>query len=109
MTADKTEKTEQLFDQLAEELAGRDVRAGAMFGKRSLLAGRQAFVCLYGDGLAFRLGAGTPAHNEALALPGAELFDPSGKQRPFKDWVTVPAAEHAHWRRLAEAALTARS
>ena len=43
----------------------------------------QAFACLKGDLLAFRLGDGTPAHAQALAMTGAELFDPSGKNRPF--------------------------
>jgi hypothetical protein len=57
--------------------------------------------------LAFRLGAGTDAHAEALALPGAELFDPSGKGRPFKDWVSVPVAHAGRWPGLADDALAA--
>jgi len=39
-----------------------------------------------------------------LALEGAELFDPSGKGR-VKEWVQVPAAHSAKWKKPAKAAL----
>ncbi|MCX4751053.1 hypothetical protein OG455_37075 [Kitasatospora sp. NBC_01287] len=97
--------SDALFDELATDLAPRGASAGAMFGKRGLKAHGKAFVCLKGDLLAFRLGNGTPAHAEALALPGAELFDPSGKQRPFRDWVAIPVAHAGAWPRFAELAL----
>ena len=93
-----------LFEEVAADLLARGANVGAMFGKRALLANGKAFACLKDDTLAFRLGADTPAHTEALALPGAGLFDPSGKKRPFKDWVAVPSAQSAHWRRLARLA-----
>ncbi|MGW4646921.1 hypothetical protein [Kitasatospora sp. NPDC004289] len=99
MTAD------ELFDEIATDLAPRGAIAGAMFGKRALKAHGKAFVCLKDNLLAFRLGAGTAAHAEALALPEAELFDPSGKHRPFKDWVAVPAAQAHTWPHYAELAL----
>jgi len=90
-----------LFDSIAASLAGRGAVAGVMFGKRALKAGGKAFACLKGDVLAFRLGAGTAAHASALALPGAELFDPSTRDRPFKDWVAVPLSQSARWADLA--------
>lgn len=96
---------DRVFDDIAAALAGRGVVPGAMFGKRALKAGSKAFACLKGDVLAFRLGQGTPAHAAALALPGAELFDPSGKERPFKDWVAVPAVHAGRWPEFAAAAL----
>jgi TfoX N-terminal domain len=95
------------FEQLAEELAPRGVTTGAMFGKQALMAEGKAIACLKDDMLAFRLGAGTGAHTEALDLPGTTLFDPSGKKRPFKDWVAVPAQHKQQWHRLAEQALDA--
>lgn len=94
-----------LLDDIAAELAPRGATAGAMFGKRALKAHGKAFACLKGDLLAFRLGDGTPAHTEALALTGAELFDPSGKHRPFKDWVAIPAAHAETWPHYGETAL----
>jgi len=44
------------------------------------------------------------AHAEALALPGATLFEPMAG-RPMKAWVQVPATAADHWEMLAEAAL----
>lgn len=100
---------DELFDDIAADLAHHGANAGAMFGKRALKAHGKAFACLKDDCLAFKLGEGTPAHAEALALPGAELFDPSGKRRPFKDWVSVPHVHAAQWPNLAEAALNSLS
>src|SRR3989337_3172163 len=37
------------------------------------------------------------ARARALALDGAHLFDPSGKNQPFKEWVAVPAAHGDQW------------
>ncbi|MEU9298836.1 hypothetical protein [Streptomyces sp. NPDC048266] len=96
---------DELFDDIATDLAPLGCTTGAMFGKRGLKAHGKAFACLKGDYLAFKLGDGTPAHAEALALSGAELFDPSGKHRPFKDWIAVPYTHAAQWPNLAEAAL----
>ena len=49
------------------------------------------------------------AHAAALGLDGAHLFDPGGRDRPFKQWVVVPAAHAAEWPRLAGQALALRS
>ncbi|MFG2195943.1 hypothetical protein [Streptomyces sp. NPDC048639] len=95
------------FDRIAEDLAPRGAVAGAMFGKRAIKAQGKAFACLKGELLAVKLGDGTAAHRAALDLPGAELFDPSGNGRPFKDWVAVPVAHAGRWPDLAETALNA--
>src|SRR5204863_440971 len=42
---------------------------------------------------------------QALALDGAERFDPMG-DRPMHEWVVVPASHSDEWPRLAEDALT---
>lgn len=98
-------KSDELFDEIVEELSARGATAGTMFGKRALKAHGKAFACLKGDVLAFKLGAGSQSHEAALALPAAELFDPSGKDRPFRDWVAIPVAHAEQWRRFAEIAL----
>ena len=95
-----------LFDTLAAELAPQGATAGAMFGKRALSARGKAFACLKDDTLACKLGNGTSDHTEALALPGAELFDPSGNNRPFKDWVAIPVVLSEHWPHYAQTALS---
>jgi hypothetical protein len=80
---------ETVFADLLAELGGAGAVGGTMFGARALMLQKKAFACLQGDRIALKLGAGTPEHAEALAQPGAELWDPSGMHRPFKDWVAV--------------------
>jgi len=41
----------------------------------------------------------------ALALDGAHLFDPSGRGRPFREWVVVPPVYAVEWERLGAEAL----
>lgn len=91
---------DERFDDLAAQFADAGVTTGALFGKRALKLQGKAIACLKGDDLAFRLGEGTAAHAAALALDGAELFDPSGKHRPFKDWVSVPSTLADRWEAL---------
>ena len=93
------------FAALADQLAEQGVVRSAMFGKPTLKASNgKSIACLFRDGVAFPLGVGTPEHAIALALRGAELFDPSAKDRPMKDWVVVPAAHAKHWPAYAAAA-----
>lgn len=44
------------------------------------------------------------AREQALAIPGAELFDP-GMGRVMREWVLVPAAQSDEWERLVEQAI----
>ncbi len=96
---------QERYDEIAERLAAeRGVTPAQAFGMPALKAGGKMFAGLAGEEMTFKLGAGTPAHAEALALEGAHLFDPSGRDRPFKDWVQVPAAHGARWQEFAERA-----
>jgi hypothetical protein len=90
------------FEEIAEELAFGGVVQGRMMGMPCLKVGSKMFAGLYGDDMTFKLGG--PDHGEALALPGARLFDPSGR-RPMKEWVQVPVEHVSRWRDLAERAL----
>ncbi|MEO5780775.1 MULTISPECIES: hypothetical protein [Arthrobacter] len=95
----------EAFEGVVADLAGAGVSPGMMFGARSLKLNRKAIACLTGDAMVFRLGRDSAVHARALGYPGAELFDPSGMGRPFKDWVRVPAGSAAEWPALADAAL----
>jgi hypothetical protein len=53
--------------------------------------------------VAFKLSP--DAHAEAFGLAGAELFDPSGKGRPMKEWVQVPVDHAQRWLGFARQAL----
>lgn len=83
------------MDDVFESLAGRALltqsgtATAKMFGCRALTVGGKAF-CIDVDGdVACKLAGG--AHAEALATPGAYLFDPSGAGRPMREWVVLPA------------------
>ncbi|GAA1684956.1 hypothetical protein GCM10009765_37880 [Fodinicola feengrottensis] len=101
MTAD------EVFDDIVDDLAGRGVSAGKMFGARAIMLDGKAICCLKRAEFGVKLGAGSAAHEKALALPEAVLFDPAGKGRPFKDWVALPASQSEHWPTLAQAAVQA--
>jgi len=44
------------------------------------------------------------AREQALEIPGAELFDP-GMGRVMREWVLVPATQSGEWKRLVEQAI----
>jgi len=44
------------------------------------------------------------AREQALTLPGVELFDP-GMGRVMREWVLVPASQSGEWKRLVELAI----
>ncbi|HEY8294290.1 MAG TPA: hypothetical protein VIG41_03030 [Micrococcaceae bacterium] len=105
---DKKESSAQAtagFEAVAADLAGAGVVVGQTFGARALMANKKAIACLHGESMAFKLGRESPEHAAALALAGAELFDPSGMKRPFRDWVDVPVASVASWPEFGHAAL----
>jgi hypothetical protein len=88
---------------VAELVATAHATSASMFGMPGLKANAKAFAGYFHGAMVFKLGA--PEHGEALSLPGAQLFDPSGRNRPMKEWVQVPAAHVARWQMLAQAAL----
>jgi hypothetical protein len=96
--------SEDLFARLVADLRGTAaVEAGQMFGKPCAKTGGKAFLAQHLDRVVFKLSGDD--HTAALALPDAVLWDPSGKGRPMKEWVAVPAATAFDVRRFAAAAL----
>ncbi len=93
-------KSRAIYDDIAEELAGKGVVSSQMFGMPSLKAGGKAFAGLYGDSMVFKLPP--KPHAEALKLRGAELFDPSEMGRPMKEWVVLSLAHAKRWLGFAE-------
>jgi len=80
-----------------------DTLQSQMFGKPCFKIGGKAFICFFQDEMVFKLLG--DAHQEAIALSGSKLFDPSGKNRPMKEWVQVSYEHHDKWETLALAAL----
>jgi hypothetical protein len=93
------------FDGIAEELARTQeaVAAGKLFGVRCIKVNGKPFAAFRDGAMVFKLRG--ERHAEALALPGAALFDPSGQGRPMREWVAVPAAHADRWEGFAESAL----
>ena len=80
-------EAERMFNDIGESLV--DCVKSQLFGKPCFKINKKAFVCFFKDCMVFKLSNGV--HQEALCLDGAELFDPSGKGRPMKEWVFLPS------------------
>jgi hypothetical protein len=92
------------YEKLMALFAKRaDVEAGQMFGKPCLKIKGKAFIAQHLEAVIFKLP--DPAHKKALAIAGAALWDPSGKGRPMKEWVAVPAKSSQGFDGFAKAAL----
>lgn len=87
---------------VAEMTATSPATASKMFGMPCLKVNGKASAGFTDGSMVFKIGGAT--HAEALALPGAHLFDPMGG-RPMKEWVVVPLAHAARWLALAHDAM----
>ena len=74
-----------------------------MFGKPCFKVNGKAFICFFQNEMVFKLTGET--HREALSFDGSQLFDPSGKKRPMKEWVQVPFDYKDKWGSYAQEAL----
>jgi hypothetical protein len=94
------------WEELVEEVTARHpLRESKMFGMPCLKRETGKVVAgLWKDGgLNVKL-TDEAQRDAALALPGAEPFDP-GMGRPMKEWVLVPATQSGEWKRLVEQAI----
>jgi hypothetical protein len=73
-----------------------------LFGKPCYKINGKAFICFFQDEMVFKLSG--DYHQKALGLKGSQLFDPSGKKRPMKEWVQVPYKHNEHWVLFAKSA-----
>ncbi len=95
------------YDEIADELATRDpaVALGKMFGMPCVKRNGKAGIGFYKGEMVIKLPDETH-RQEALALQGAQLFDPMGG-RPMREWVQVPATHADEWPTLAALAIKA--
>jgi hypothetical protein len=98
------------YDAIADELVAEnpDVQLGQMMGMPCIKARGKMVIGIWNEEMVFKL-PDEAVRNEALALEGAHLFDPSEKGRAFKEWVQVPAAHMSEWAGLADEALRLRA
>ena len=96
------------YDDICDALTAwhEDVRRSVIFGMPCLKKSGRVIAGFprSGHGMVFKLTL-PEAHARALALPGAHLFDPSGRGEPFKQWVVVPPQHADEWEALAIDAL----
>jgi hypothetical protein len=88
---------------IGEDLAGRGVTLGTMFGVPSLKApGGKVLCSTWGDDLSVKLPP--DILGTTLALKGVHLFEPMAG-RAMKEWAQVPFAHQKRWPELVDAAL----
>jgi hypothetical protein len=75
-------------------------RASKIFGMPCVKRGGRVVFGFSRTGMVFKL-TDPAAHARALAVPGAHLFDPSGRVMPFQQWVVVPPERAEEWEALA--------
>ena len=93
---------EQYFVSVGEGI--KDSKKSQLFGKPCFKIGKKAFICFFQSEMVFKL-SGT-SHQDALSLGGAQLFDPSGKGRPMKEWVQLPFDYKSQWKGFAKQAVS---
>jgi hypothetical protein len=94
----------QEYEKLVASFDETDgVTISQMFGKPCLKINGKAFVAQHLELVVFKLSG--IDHARALGISGAVLWDPSGKQRPMKEWVALPANSSKHFEAFANAAL----
>lgn len=95
------------YEDIVDAITGwhEDCRASRIFGMPCVKRSGRVVLGLSRTGMVFKL-TDPEAHARALAVPGAHLFDPSGRGEPFRQWVVVPPAQAAAWDALAYDAVT---
>jgi hypothetical protein len=96
----------QTWEELVADVTARQpVRESKMFGMPCLKRenGKVVAGSWKDGGITVKL-TDEAQREAALALPGAELFDP-GMGRVMREWVHVPAAQSGEWERLVEQAI----
>jgi len=94
--ANALKKYEMIADSLAEKSGAEKSK---MFGMPTMKIHSKAFCGLFGAEMVFKLTG--DEHKKALALAGARLFDPSGSNRPMKEWVVIPIKYSGKWEQMA--------
>lgn len=94
------------WDELVADVTARHpLRESKMFGMPCLKREDGKVVAGFwkDGGLTVKL-TDESSRQRALAIPGAQLFDP-GMGRVMREWVHVPAAQSGEWERLVDQAI----
>jgi hypothetical protein len=94
------------YDDIVDALTAwhPDIRASKVFGMPCLKRSGRVIAGFSRTGMVFKL-TDPAVRAKALTIPGAHLFDPSGRGEVFRQWVVVPAEQAHEWEALAYEAL----
>jgi hypothetical protein len=103
---DDREQWRERYEDIVDAICAwhEDARAGKLFSMPCVKRSGKLVFGLSRTGMVFKL-TDPETHRRALALPGAHLFDPSGRGQPFRQWVVVPPEQAGEWEALAYEAL----
>ena len=90
---------------IGQELAERhDTTLRQLFGKPCLKLNEKAFAAYFQDEMVFKLGQAEVSVLKEKYI-GSVNWDPSGKNRPMKDWIQIPSEFIEDWDALATNAM----
>ena len=91
-----------LYDDIVDAITSwhPHCRASKVFGMPCVKRAGRVVFGFSRTGMVFKL-TDPVCHARALAVPGAHLFDPSGRGEPFRQWVVVPPERSDEWEALA--------
>jgi len=92
-------ENQQYFVELVGSIG--DAELGNLFGKQCGKINKKAFVAFYQDVMVFKLGKET-VDKLKVKFVGSQNWDPSGKNRPMKDWLQVPNSYQDEWKTLTQ-------
>lgn len=81
------------FNECGESI--ENAESGKMFGHPVYKLNKKAFTCYFHGDMVFKLDPETK--EKALKLKNSNLFDPSGKNRPMKEWVQLSYTHKKKW------------
>lgn len=85
------------YSEIAEKFEmEHQTETSQMFGKPCLKTNKKAFVAFSHGAMAFKIGK-QEVDLMILKYPGALNWDPSGKNRPMKDWLQLPEEYAEDW------------
>jgi hypothetical protein len=104
LTLSVAKAAEKAYLSLAAEMEEQfGAEQSKMFGMPCLKIQSKAFCGLFKNDMVFKLTG--DEHKRAMKLKDSKLFDPSGRDRPMKEWVQVSPSHKKEWKALAVEAL----
>lgn len=93
---------QQYFESIIEKT--KEASVSNMFGKPCGKINKKAFVSFFENEMVFKVGRDS-IEKLIKKYDGAKNFDPSGKNRPMKDWIQVPYDYKKDWPKLSKLAV----